>query len=86
MNIEEIEQRLLAADCSFIINAPEDISRLIKAHRIMRKALKNIDFCTCDAQFSGQDEAEYRARGCPPCICDPYWKIAKEALAAVEGL
>jgi hypothetical protein len=25
--------------------------------------------CTCDARFSGNDEAEYRARGCPDCTC-----------------
>ena len=25
--------------------------------------------CKCDAQYSGNDEAEYRARGCPSCIC-----------------
>lgn len=25
--------------------------------------------CKCDARFSGNDEAEYRARGCPSCVC-----------------
>jgi hypothetical protein len=25
--------------------------------------------CTCDAQWSGKDEAEYVARGCPECTC-----------------
>ena len=25
--------------------------------------------CICDARFSGMDEAEYCARGCPSCTC-----------------
>ena len=28
------------------------------------------DICTCDARFSGSDETEYKARGCPDCICN----------------
>ncbi len=28
--------------------------------------------CICHASWSGYDEAEYRARGCPSCEC---WKI-----------
>jgi hypothetical protein len=26
--------------------------------------------CTCDARFSGNDEAEWLARGAPSCICE----------------
>lgn len=26
--------------------------------------------CTCDARFSGVDEQEYAARGCPECVCE----------------
>lgn len=28
-----------------------------------------MNYCTCDARFSGVDEAEYCARGCPDCYC-----------------
>ena len=28
--------------------------------------------CICHASWSGYDEAEYRARGCPECEC---WKV-----------
>lgn len=42
-------------------------------------ALEKID-CLCDAQFSGRDEAEYCARGCPSCSCEHI-----EALAAYRA-
>ena len=31
--------------------------------------IKKRNKCVCDARFSGIDEAEYRARGCPSCEC-----------------
>ena len=36
---------------------------------LAKKAIITKAECTCDARFSGSDEAEYRARGCPECIC-----------------
>ena len=34
--------------------------------------------CRCDARFSGVDEAEYAARGCPSCTCE--WRSDFEKL------
>lgn len=38
------------------------------------------DECTCDAQWSGKDEALYCALGCPSCTCktdNPIYQIVK---------
>lgn len=40
--------------------------------------------CTCDARFSGNDEAEYKARGCPNCVCTSTPPKAREFWIADE--
>ena len=71
------------------IKSPED-SVVYLVHKVdydkAVAALKRIGVCECDAQWSGKDEAEYRARGCPSCSCRPDWMVAKEALKELGEL
>lgn len=52
----------------------------------LSEMLEGMEPCTCDAQFSGRDEAEYRARGCPGCICagPMFQRVAIELAKACE--
>lgn len=59
----------------------ESIEWLIARVEQLEKALEEIGVCVCDARFSGNDEAEYRARGCPSCSCESDYNISRKALS-----
>jgi hypothetical protein len=40
--------------------------------------------CQCDASWSGRDEAEYCARGCPSCTCGMIDYKAKTPLLSFD--
>lgn len=60
---------------------------------LLTRAIKESEdsVCECDAKYSGVDEHEYQARGCPTCSCDfkrlrkfrSALKIAVEALELI---
>lgn len=59
-------------------NHTPEHNRLMEALANVVEACEKID-CQCDARWSGRDEAEYRACGCPNCSCEH-----RKALYALE--
>lgn len=57
------------ANWQLIITTRNELPRLLEDMKKMREALTYYGDCQCDAKWSGRDEAEYRARGCPHCSC-----------------
>lgn len=54
----------------------QKIINLEKKLKVAVEAIQKLD-CQCDSQYSGRDEAEYRARGCPNCTCEIFKVLEK---------
>lgn len=94
MKIEEIEARLKAGtpgtwhidyqneeNCSFILSSLEDISKLIKAHKIMKETLQKYAVRDKGTVFipAMDDKGEFAP-------LEEKFSLAKQVLAAVEEL